>query len=86
MEKFDLVDPLEWTPAAAAKLKQIPFFARSQARICIEQLARETGIEIITIELVEQARLQFGQQGTNPQSPHFDLEAVDSAADQNQVQ
>ncbi len=55
-------DPLlQWTPEAQALLKLIPFFARSQARRKIEQMALETGEVQITPELVEKARQQFGQ-------------------------
>lgn len=52
---------LKWTPEAKAKLKNIPFFARSQARDRIERLAREAELETVTAELVEQARSEFGQ-------------------------
>ena len=52
---------LRWTPDAIAKLKNIPFFARSQARQRIEHLAREAELEVVTAELVEKARLEFGQ-------------------------
>jgi hypothetical protein len=61
MRESDLTDVLRWTPAAEAKLKNIPFFARSQARQRVEALAREAGMEVVTMELVEQARLAFGQ-------------------------
>ncbi|UBF27048.1 PCP reductase family protein [Kovacikia minuta CCNUW1] len=54
-------DTLRWTPEAKAKLKQIPFFVRSQARGRIEALAREAELDTVTIELVEQARSEFGQ-------------------------
>lgn len=52
---------LVWTPAALAKLKNIPYFVRLQARQRIEAIARETGAEEVTVEMVEQARLEFGQ-------------------------
>lgn len=61
MNHLDLTDRLQWTPEAAAKLKNIPFFVRSQARQRIEYLARQTELETVTPELVEQARVQFGQ-------------------------
>jgi hypothetical protein len=61
MSDFDLTDVLEWTPQARIKLKNIPFFARSQARQRIERLARELGQAVVTPELVEQAREEFGQ-------------------------
>ncbi|OCR02147.1 protochlorophyllide oxidoreductase [Oscillatoriales cyanobacterium USR001] len=54
-------DDLKWTPEAKAKLKNIPYFVRGQARQRIEHLAREAETELVTVELVEQARLEFGQ-------------------------
>ena len=61
MSDSNLTHALEWTPEAKAKLKNIPFFVRTQARQRIEQLARAAGQEIVTVELVEQARAEFGQ-------------------------
>jgi Spy/CpxP family protein refolding chaperone len=55
------VNPLKWTPEAKAKLKNIPFFVRSQARQRIEHLAREAELDIVTADLIDQARLEFGQ-------------------------
>lgn len=52
---------LEWTPEAKAKFKNIPYFVRTQARQRIEQLAREEELETVTPEIVERARLEFGQ-------------------------
>jgi Spy/CpxP family protein refolding chaperone len=60
MENYNL-DGLRWTTEAKAKLKNIPFFVRSQAKARIEHLAREANQEIITGDLVDQARLEFGQ-------------------------
>jgi hypothetical protein len=61
MSSSDFTDTLEWTPQAKAKLKNIPFFVRTQARQRIEQLAREAELEVVTVEIVEQARSEFGQ-------------------------
>lgn len=61
MNDSNLTDALKWTPEATAKLKNIPFFVRAQAKARIEQLARAAGLEVVTVELVEQARLEFGQ-------------------------
>ena len=61
MRDSNLTDVLEWTAEAKAKLKNIPFFVRAQARQRIEQLARTAGEEVVTAELVEQARVEFGQ-------------------------
>lgn len=60
MSTFDRDGTLRWTAAAQAKLKNIPFFVRTQARQRIEQLAREANLEEVTVEIVEQARLEFG--------------------------
>ncbi|HEY9611050.1 PCP reductase family protein [Allocoleopsis sp.] len=61
MSSSDCTDALQWTPEAKAKLKNIPYFARAQARQRIEQLARETELDVVTVEMVEQARSEFGQ-------------------------
>ena len=61
MRDADLTGILEWTPEAKVKLKNIPFFVPAQARQRVEQLARATGQQMVTGELVEQARLEFGQ-------------------------
>lgn len=61
MQNDDLTDAVQWTSAAAAKLRLIPFFARSQARQRVEALARAQELDIVTPELVDQARSQFGQ-------------------------
>ncbi|MBK4729979.1 PCP reductase family protein [Oxynema sp. CENA135] len=61
MATSDFSDELIWTEDAKVKLKNIPYFARSQARKRIEQLAREQELETVTAELVERARSQFGQ-------------------------
>lgn len=61
MNDSNLMDILEWTPLAKAKLKNIPFFVRAQAKARIEQLARAADQEVVTVELVEQTRVEFGQ-------------------------
>lgn len=61
MRNFNLNQDLYWTAEAQVKLKMIPFFARPQARIRIEELARAAELEEVTIEIVEQARAEFGQ-------------------------
>ncbi len=61
MNSSDFTDTLHWTPEAKAKLKNIPYFVRTQARQRIEQLAREAELNVVTVELIEQARLEFGQ-------------------------
>ncbi len=61
MSSSDFTDTLQWTPEAKEKLKNIPYFARAQARQRIEQLAREAELDVVTVEIVEQARAEFGQ-------------------------
>ena len=61
MSYFDPLNDLLWTPEAQVKLKMIPFFARSQARLKIEAIARAAELEEVTAEIVEQARAKFGQ-------------------------
>jgi hypothetical protein len=61
MSDSNFIDALRWTSEAKEKLQNIPFFVRSQAKARIEQLAREAGQEVVTGDLVEQARLEFGQ-------------------------
>ena len=61
MSHFDFTDALEWTAEAETKLQKIPFFVRSQARQRIESLARAEDLEQVTADLVEKARLEFGQ-------------------------
>lgn len=61
MNDSNLMDILEWTPLAKAKLKNIPFFVRTQAKARIEQLARAAQQEVVTVELVERTRVEFGQ-------------------------
>ncbi len=61
MNDFDITDDLRWTEEAKAKLKNIPFFARTTARQRIEKLARKFDSDVVTAEIVEQARIEFGQ-------------------------
>lgn len=60
MNHFDF-ENLPWTQDAQLKLKNIPYFVRRQARQKIEDLARSQDLEMITADLVEQARIQLGQ-------------------------
>jgi hypothetical protein len=54
-------DELFWTTEAQLKLRKIPYFVRTQARQKIESLARTIQSEEVTADIVEQARLKFGQ-------------------------
>lgn len=60
-DDLDNFNDLQWTSEAKAKLRNIPFFVRSQALARIEELARASDENIITVEIVEQARQEFGQ-------------------------
>lgn len=61
MRSLNISDELYWTPQAIAKLKMIPFFVRSGARQRIEAMARAAELEEVTAEIVQQARVEFGQ-------------------------
>ncbi|HEY9851105.1 MAG TPA: PCP reductase family protein [Leptolyngbyaceae cyanobacterium] len=61
MQDSNFTGALEWTVEAKIKLKKIPFFVRSQARQRIEQLAREAELDVVTADIVDQARVEFGQ-------------------------
>lgn len=61
MRDADLTDTLGWTAEAELKLRNIPYFVRTQARQRIEQLARNQARDTVTAELVELARQEFGQ-------------------------
>ena len=50
---------MEWTTEAQEKLKEIPFFVRPAARKKIEKFATEKGINIISIEVYQQAKAKF---------------------------
>ncbi len=58
---YRLINDLFWTQEARIKLNKIPFFVRSQARQRIEELAYLADLEEVTVEIVEQARSEFGQ-------------------------
>jgi hypothetical protein len=61
MAEPDYLETPTWTREAKVKLRNIPYFVRTQARQRIEQLARESNLDEITADLVEQARMEFGQ-------------------------
>jgi hypothetical protein len=61
MEDSNYPETLEWTPEARIKLKKIPYFARTLARQRIEKLAIAANADVVTVEMVEQARQEFGQ-------------------------
>jgi hypothetical protein len=52
---------MNWTDAAQARLKEIPFFVRPAVRRRIESLAVEAKLESIDESFYEQAKARFGQ-------------------------
>ncbi|HIK27459.1 MAG: PCP reductase family protein [Oscillatoriaceae bacterium SKW80] len=61
MPDSNFSDELMWTPEAKMKFKNIPYFVRAKARQRIEHLARAADSEVVTAEIVERARWEFGQ-------------------------
>jgi hypothetical protein len=61
MNNFSLFDGLRWTDEAKTKLKNIPFFVRSQARQRIEELAIASQLNEVTPDIVDRARVELGQ-------------------------
>ena len=61
INKFVFTDELFWTQEAQIKLRRIPFFVRSQARQRVEELTRLAELSEVTADMVEQARVEFGQ-------------------------
>jgi hypothetical protein len=58
---LDDFETLTWTPEAQEKLRNIPYFVRSQARQRIEEITYANDSDIVTVDIVEQARIEFGQ-------------------------
>ena len=52
---------MNWTDAAQARLKEIPFFVRPAVRRRIESLARDADLQTIDEAFYEEAKAQFGQ-------------------------
>ena len=52
--------PVRWTPAAEARLANIPEFVRPMARTGIERFARENGCFEVDEKILEAAREFFG--------------------------
>ncbi len=61
MTNLDFSSEIPWTTEAKVKLKNIPYFVRTQARKRIEELARENDLREVNADIVEQARAEFGQ-------------------------
>ena len=56
-----MANSMQWTSAAEAALKEIPFFVRPAARKKIEKYAKAQGHTEITEEVYRQAKQQFGR-------------------------
>jgi hypothetical protein len=52
---------MNWTEAAQARLKEIPFFVRPAVRKRIESMASEANLQTIDEPFYEQAKARFGQ-------------------------
>ena len=52
--------PVRWTPAAEARLANIPQFVRPMARTGIERFARERGVVEVDEKVLDAARDFFG--------------------------
>ncbi len=56
-----LTDTVAWTPEAEKELHKIPFFVRGKARRNTERFARDTHVELITVEALYDAKAHFGR-------------------------
>jgi light-independent protochlorophyllide reductase subunit B len=52
---------VSWAAEAEKELTKIPFFVRGKARRNTERFARETGIAVITLEALYDAKAHFGR-------------------------
>jgi hypothetical protein len=52
--------PVRWTPAAEARLANIPAFVRPMARTGIEKFALERGVDEVDEQILDAAREFFG--------------------------
>jgi light-independent protochlorophyllide reductase subunit B len=56
-----LVDAVAWTTEAEKELHKIPFFVRGKARRNTERYAQESGVGLITVEALYDAKAHFGR-------------------------
>ena len=52
---------LRWATDAEKELKKIPFFVRGKARSNTERYARQSGVALITVETLYDAKAHFGR-------------------------
>ena len=55
------IDAVAWAPDAEKELHKIPFFVRGKARRNTERFAQETGVALITVEALYDAKAHFGR-------------------------
>jgi len=48
-----------WTPETEARMKRVPFFVRPLAKRKAEEVARERGMDTITLELLDELEKKF---------------------------
>jgi light-independent protochlorophyllide reductase subunit B len=52
---------LTWSPEAEKELQKIPFFVRGKARRNTERYAQDSGVALITVEALYDAKAHFGR-------------------------
>ncbi|MEB3201021.1 MAG: PCP reductase family protein [Synechococcaceae cyanobacterium] len=52
---------MAWSEAAEEAVKEIPFLVRPLIRRRIESLAKEAGLEEVSLSFYEEARARFGR-------------------------
>ena len=57
----ELTSPMLWSPEAEKEVGKIPFFVRGKARRNTERFAADTGIALITVETLYDAKAHFGR-------------------------
>jgi light-independent protochlorophyllide reductase subunit B len=55
------IEPVAWAPEAEKELSKIPFFVRGKARRNTERYAQETGVALITVEALYDAKAHFSR-------------------------
>lgn len=50
---------ITWTPETEGRMKRVPFFVRPLAKRKAEEVARERGIETMTLELLDELEKKF---------------------------
>ena len=60
-ERAGTAIPIVWAPEAEKEVQKIPFFVRGKARRNTERFAADTGIALITVETLYDAKAHFGR-------------------------